>query len=362
MIFRCLLLSLFVCRPSFAAPTCRELFKFDIQKMIDYSREGSREKTFRKSYQEFFAQILIRSNFTVLSRRETLEYLTLLAQWRLLPPSDWSTALFTHAQLQIKDWSDKNFLAFALQRKLTPLQPPRSFLESYRHALKERFHQLSPTTQLETFSAELYHGALWETADMLLFLRAVTKSLNSDSQKLPLKAIKEMYRSILFLTDAQRAPLLSDIAALTEQLEIKMQAYNLSLNDGGTSGSQRNSTTSDPRFVSLVMDLQMLFSGAQFQQEFSSLRQPGFFDPVDLFIAKQQLVVEWDGPHHYFRPLALDGSVREEQMDLVLRPADQARDRLLRGLGYKILRISPPLAKQLDFLDLPSLIQEQNPQ
>ncbi len=346
------------------AVTSDEIHPAEIQQMLKHSRDGSREKTVRRAYREFFARVLGQraSSYTKLSASEALDYLSLLAQWRFLPPEIWSTPFFKIVEQQIDAWAPRDYLAFALQRKLTPLELPLSLLQRYRKSLRETFLLLDVTIQLETFSAELYHGNKWNVDELSFFITALTKSLQMRSGKLQIKPLKETYRALFFLTDSERktlAPLTDDLIV---QLDTKLAEYGLTLSDGGKSGSKfSRSTTTDPRYVSLIMDLHMLYPQTKFAHEYSDANKIGFYDPVDLLIVEPRLIIEWDGAHHYYRQVSLDGTVYEDQAHLVLRPTDRARDRLLRDAGYRILRISPPLAKQLDFIDIPALIIEQNP-
>ncbi len=373
------LLILFAGSFSQAALQCKELFVVEtlaldtptkiqpaeIQQMLKHSRDGSREKTVRRAYREFFSRVFNQpvSSYAKLSASEALDYLSLLAQWRFLPPEVWNAEFLKTIESHLDTWTPRDYLTFALQRKLTPLELPGSFLQHYRKNLRDLFGRFDTTTQLETFSTELYHGSKWGVEDLAFFVVSITQSLQTKSGKLQIKPLKETYRALFFLTASERQTLAPVIQDLIVQLDNKLADYGLALADGGVSGSKYSgSTTTDPRYVSLVMDLHMLYPRAQFKSEFSNPEQQGFFDPVDLLIVEPRLVIEWDGAHHYFRKMDLDGTVHAEQGDLVLRPADQARDRILRASGYRILRISPPVAKQLDFIDIPALIKEQNPE
>lgn len=332
--------------------------------MLKYSREGTREKTVRKSYRDFFARVLNQptSTYAQLSAAKTLEYLSLFAQWRLLPPPSWSAPFLKTVELQLEGWTPQDYHTFALQRKLTPMELPQGLLAHYYKNLKDHFLLLDPTTQLETFSAELYHGNKWNLDELSFFIQTLSQSLQNHSDKINIKPLKETYRSLFFLSASEQQALAPAIRDLNEQIDAKLAAYGLTLSEGGTSGSKFNrSTTTDPRYVSLVMDLHMLYPRTKFVQEYSDPNKIGFYDPVDLLLVEPKIIVEWDGGHHYFRQVITDGTVFDEQVHLVLRPTDQARDRLLRESGYRILRISPPLAKQLDFIDIPALILEQNP-
>jgi very-short-patch-repair endonuclease len=367
------LLILFFCGISQATLQCQDVFavesqlpitQTELRQMLQYSRDGSREKTVRRSYRDFFARVLSQpdSFYERLSASEALDYLSLLAQWRFLPSETWSAPFLKIIEQQIPLWSSRDYLAFALQRKLTPLELPESFLQRYRTTLRENFSRLNITTQLETFSAELYHGNKWNIEELSFFITILTHGLQSESVKLQIKPLKETYRALHFLTDSERTTLAPAMAELIVQLDRKLAEYELSLADGGKSGSKFvRSTTTDNRYVTLVMDLHQLYPRAKFVPEYLDANKIGFYDPVDLLIVEPKLIVEWDGGHHYFRQIATNGTVFEEQAHLVLRPTDQARDRLLRQAGFRILRISPPLAKQLDFIDIPALIQEQNP-
>ncbi len=374
------LLILFISVFSDASVQCQEIFATatfgptpgtqveidpsEIHQMLRYSREGSREKTVRPAYRNFFARLLSQpaSSHSKLTASEALEYLSLLAQWRFLPPETWSAAFLKTIEKQMHLWTSRDYLEFALQRKLTPLELPLSLLQHYRKSLKQTFLLLDTTAQLETFSAELYHGNQWNVDELSFFITTLTQSLQIQSAKLQIKPLKETYRSLFFLTASEQKTLTPAIEDLVVQLNRKLGEYDITLADGGKSGSKfSRSTTTDPRYVSLVMDLHMLFPRTKFVNEYSDPQRIGFYDPVDLMIVEPRLIIEWDGAHHYFRQIAMNGTVLDGQADLVLRPTDQARDRLLRDAGYRILRISPPLAKQLDFIDIPALIQEQNP-
>lgn len=336
----------------------------EIRAMIKHGRDGSRERIFRKSYMDFFARVLSSTSQALapLSTTEALSYLSLFAQWRLLPPAPWSSDFFAKLEQELPSWSPKHFLAFAEQRKVSPLALPVSFHQTYLAIVKNSFLNFNPTTQLEVVSAELYHGLPWSIEELRFFINAITTSLKNDPRKLQIKSLKELYRALLFLPTSEQTLLNTEIAALTGQLEIKLQLYGLSLVSGGRSGSRHtHSSTRDPRFTSAVMALRQLFPPDHFLYEFFDFTIPGFFDPVDLLIAEHKIVVEWDGLHHYFRPLNEDGSLRERHEDLVLRPLDQSRDRQLRLLKYRILRISPVHARHLDDLDIETLLNEQNP-
>jgi hypothetical protein len=368
------LLILFSCGVSQAALQCQDVFvvetqspvtQTELRQMLQYSRDGSREKTVRRTYRDFFARVLTQpvEFYAKLSANEALEYLLLFAQWRFLPSETWSAPFLKIIEQQIPLWTPRDYLAFALQRKLTPLELPESFLLSYRKSLQENFSRLNTTAQLETFSAELYHGNKWDIDELSFFITTLTHDLQADSGKLQIKPLKETYRALFFLTAAERTTLAPVMTELVAQLDQKLAEYDLSLADGGKSGSKFvRSTTTDNRYVTLMMDLHQLYPRAKFLPEYLDANKIGFYDPVDVLIVEPKLIVEWDGGHHYFRQISTHGTVFDEQAHLVLRPTDQARDRLLREAGYRILRISPPLAKQLDFIDIPALIQEQNPE
>ncbi len=351
------------CRDVFIHSSHQPVSQTEVREMLKQSRNGVREKTIPTHVREFFTRVLAQplSLYETLPPKAALEYLSLFAQWRLLPPQKWNDTLLDTIQSQIVLWRSQEFLSFALQRKLTPLKLPAPLLNLYLLKLRETFAQMDANTQLETFSAELYHGHNWSADDLKFLIQTLTVSLQGSAETLRIKPLKETFRGLSFLTASEHCQLKTEIKNLVEQLDLKLQEYGFGLADGGTSGSLHSITiSSDARYLTLAMELKMLFPGAKFRHEYLDPNKPGFYDPVDLLIVEPRLVVEWDGAHHYFRRISQSGIVNEGQTDLVLRPADQARDRILRSEGYNILRISPPLAKQLDSLDIFALITEQN--
>ncbi len=348
------------CLELFSLSDTKSISQNDVQKMLDQSRDGSRQTHLSKDQLDFFMSLLHQTPqaLDLLSPKASLEQLSVFAQWRLLPPRAWSDSAWQRLAVKIDSWASKEFLAFALQRKVSPLDIPNDFLQAYLASLRQKFTSLDLNTQLETFSAELYHGNPWTSKDFEFYVSHLTERLREKTGKVQIKPLKEVHRGLLFTSDSQQSPL---ILGLREQLENHLQKYNLSLDDGGASGVRFSSSTTDSRFVTLAMDLLQLFPGSQFKYEYKDTLTPGFFDSVDLLVVEPRLVVEWDGPHHYFRSISAEGDVFVSYDLSKLRPLDTQRDRVLRAQGYRILRISPLHAKQLDALNIEGLIQRQNP-
>ena len=103
------------------------------------------------------------------------------------------------------------------------------------------------------------------------------------------------------------------------------------------------------------------FTRAQKMEEYSNPNELGFFDPVDLFYPSLRLIVEWDGPHHYFNSINSQGEIGLGINSLTLRPFDQLKDELLRAQGYYILRIPKELNEFLNHTTIRELIEQQNP-
>lgn len=348
------------CLEFFSISDTKTISQNEVQKMLDQSRDGSRQTHLSEEQLDFFTRVLQQTPHALdsLSSKASLEQLSVFAQWRLLPPKTWSDSIWQRLSVKIDSWASKEFLAFALQRKISPLEIPNDFIQAYLVTLRQKFTSLDLNTQLETFSAELYHGNPWTSQDFEFYVSHLTERLREKTGKVQINPLKEVHRGLLFTSDSQQSPLL---IGLREQLEKHLQKYNLSLDDGGASGVRFSSTTTDSRFVTLAMDLLQLFPGSQLKYEHKDTLTAGFFDSVDLLVVEPRLVVEWDGPHHYFKTMSNEGDVFASYDLSQLRPLDTQRDRVLRAQGYRILRISPTHAKQLDSLNIESLIQQQNP-
>jgi len=244
------------------------------------------------------------------------------------------------------------------------MEESESLALMWKQNLVEHISSWSLTTQLEVLSAELYrfvpHFSLDELEGLLL---QIDQSLKNNQPPKVINGLKDLYRGVLFAQVLY--PELSQelVSRLREAIDQILDKKGFSLNENGRSGTrgQVKPNTSELflRFKNIV---ERTFPDQERFLEYSETQTAGLFDPVDIFIPSQRLIIEWDGLLHFFNPVT-DNGIIDYSADLrVLRPLDQIKDRVLRMQGYRVLRVTPDM--KLQWLDVPLsyLIEQQNPQ
>jgi very-short-patch-repair endonuclease len=380
---RVLLTLLLISSVSHAQPTqCSDLFTLEasspshsatealleLQILIAKGKDAVRSQKWSDGDKRAFQRILLLKEVDMqsLETRQLLDLYSLFARWNLMAPPEFQNRLFNTLQGRLSSWSAKDYLSFAISRKITPAPLPEKFSQLIKTQILQKLTSWDLNTQLEVLGAEIFQQSKYTIKEMNILLSQVTASLADSSQILRLKPVKELYRALLLLRATEPTVFYIPILKLEQQLEKQMQAQSLTFNEDGTSGADNAPVTTTLKRILFEARLDELFRGEAKISEYSNPALLGFYDPVDILYPRIQLVVEWDGRHHYFRNVSLeaDTATGAEQLVFrgnVLRPIDQVRDRILRRQGYRILRISMQMNEQLETMDIMQLFQEQNP-
>ncbi len=222
-----------------------------------------------------------------------------------------------------------------------------------------RFPELNASTQLEVLAAEIMQGSRWNLRQTKDLLEQTSISVETEPGILRLKPLKEMFRALSFLRATEPTFFFHEIVRLETALENQLNRQNLSLQEGGTSGSNNPNRPFGPSFVELQNRIDTRWPGQEKVFEAMEPQTLGLFDPVDLYYPNLRLVVEWDGPIHYFRQLNDRGGL--ENHVFVLRPIDAIKDQSLRQLGISVLRWPKHLNHLVERVDIEAIIQSQNP-
>lgn len=345
---------------------CSQLLTPTLQAQIDQlelnefnkqARNAIRSQTYRDHQISVFKKLLSlnKDEISQLSTSQLIKIFSSFAQWNFLPPSEYSELLLKELEIRLPQWRDKDFFHFAFYRKLTPLILPESFLETYKKVVLERFESLSTESMMEVLGAELFHTTVWSTHEANLLVKTVTNKLNATQREFRIKPLKELYRGLLSLRALEPGAFFSAIVPLEQAIEEKLALLNLSLSEDGTSGAQNDEHRISPERQAFEFRLDNYLGRTEKRREYANPILPGFYDPVDVFYPEKRLILEWDGPQHYFRSLWPDGRLNTD-IPRVLRPIDQIKDKSLARQSYQVLRISPELTDILPLLEIEELL------
>ncbi len=351
------------------APQCTQVFRtsvtlaeFSFASLQDKAKLGKRavrRGQWRIKDQEFFRRLeeLSSADLKTLPLVSRIQILNVLAQWNLLAGKKFTKQL-EESLKPLSQWKAKHFLHFGLVRKLSPQEFSSDFVQSYRKNVLLHFQNWSTNTQLEVLGAEILQGAFWSQRQTLDLLAHLTENLRNQKDPLRIKPLKEFYRAMSFLRATQPSFFFEPLVHLESLLEGELKKIGLSLEEGGTSGANNPHRPLGPTFYQLINKIDEIYPNQEKVFEYMNPSHLGFFDPVDLYYPELGLVVEWDGPVHYFRQ-GLDGEVLKPH-EYRLRPLDQAKDEILRRMGISVLRWGRQHNSLLDSLDVDSFISNQN--
>ena len=133
----------------------------------------------------------------------------------------------------------------------------------------------------------------------------------------------------------------------------------LSLYQGGSSGSNNPERPFGPSFIRLMEVIDARFPNEAKKYEYFDSRMMGLFDPVDLYYPNLRLIVEWDGPIHYFKTFNPNGTINHQTN--TLRPWDKVKDTSLNTLGISVFRLNKQMNHLLETQDINEMIKKQNP-
>ncbi len=333
-----------------------------LQALAQQGRKSVRKNQWPRSILETFMDFTRLSNQEVatLTIPQTLALLNAFGHWNLLIPRALNSRLQSRMQADLTQWSRRDFLEFALFRKISPQVFSGAFLRAYRQQVLLRFPELNASTQLEVLAAEIMQGSRWSLRQTKSLLEQTSLSVETESGILRLKPLKEMFRALSYLRASEPTFFFPEIVRLESALETQLNRQDLSLQEGGTSGSNNPQRPFGPSFIELQNRIDGRWPGQEKVFEAMEPQTLGLFDPVDLYYPNLRLVVEWDGPIHYFRQLNSSG--RLDSNAFVLRPIDSIKDQSLRQLGISVLRWPKHLNHLVERVDIEGIILSQNPQ
>lgn len=297
-------------------------------------------------------------NLQQLSISQRIAMLTAHGKWNLLVEPQLMTRLESSFG-DLSTWKPKSFLQFALFRKISPQELSPSFLRIYRRELVRRFEEFDTNTQLEVLAAEIIQRTSFTARELDQLFTQVSRSLQAETGILRLKPVKEFYRALIYLRATQPTFFFNQAVGIEILLNGQLQRQGLSLDQGGTSGANNPVRPFGPSFESLVRRIDDLYPRQEKLFEFMDASQWGFFDPVDLYYPNLRLVVEWDGPIHYYRRMTPDGAL--DPGAYILRPIDTIKDQSLRRLGVAVLRWGRHQNHLTETVDIEALIHQTNP-
>lgn len=337
-----------------------------LEEMTLVGKKVMRQGSLSAEHQDFFRFIieLNKSQLTQLEPKHLLGLFKLFSYWNIYPPKEFQTQFWQAMTAHLPLWTFTNYENFALMRKLNPMVPSSEFLIAWKTLLLKNFPQMSATRQLEVLGAELLHQTYFSMAELRYLIDTTTQSVLLKKAQLPIKSLKEMFRALLLLRAFETGVFFVEVHRLEQALENQLNSQGLSLDQAGRSGDLNNqqSAASSPLLKYIEQQMNISFGFSPKEYEFSSAAQFGFFDPVDIYYSDLRLIVEWDGPHHYFKKIDHNANWIKGHEQLVLRPMDRARDAILKRHGYSIFRISSELNNQIGTTDIVDLIKEQNPE
>lgn len=334
-----------------------EIERLELSEFIKQAKTVLRSQNYSESQIAVFSKLLSLTPAQIggASTHNLLKIHSVFAHWNFLPPDTYVENLYHELKARLPQWNEKNFSYFAFSRKLTPLVLPAVFLKAYNNELLRRFEKFSVPTQMEVLGAELFHGSRWSSKETHRLLLTLAHNLSMAPEEIRIKPLKELYRGLLYLRAMEPSLFFNSIVRLEQAIESRLSVYQISLNEDGTSGAQNDDHKLSPARKSFELRLDEYLRFPKKIREYANPVTPGFYDPVDVFYPDQNLILEWDGHHHYFRTLWPDGRLNTE-IPRVLRPMDQIKDASLKRHGYQVLRISPEFTDILPLLDLEELL------
>ncbi len=343
-----------------------ESSKEALHAMIQAGKINLRQGTYSPLHQNVFRFVvnLRKSDLALLAAPDLIDLFKLFSFWNLYPPRSFQAHLWAAMTEQVPRWTHKDHLSFALARKLNPLTPSAKFLSTWKSTILKNFSQLDATSQLEVLGAELLHQTNFSSAETRYLLTTATNAVLAHDKPLHIKPLKEMFRGLMVLRAMEPSQFFAPMVRLEQAIEQHLNAEGLSLDQAGRSGDASIDSplrSVPPLRLWVEQQLNMAFGFSPKIYEHTNAAHLGFFDPVDIFYPDMHLIVEWDGPHHYFNKIDTQGKIILGYDQLVLRPMDSARDAILRRNGHAILRIPIELNHEIKSMDIVDLIRRQNP-
>ncbi len=330
-----------------------------LQERAKSGKRAVRRGEWRVKDQDFFRRLeeLKSADLRALPLISRIQLLNVLAQWNLLVGPDFTQRLEESLQ-PLSQWKAKHYLHFGLFRKISPQEFSPEFINAYRKQVFSQFSSWNVNTQLEVLGGEILQGAIWSQRQTLELLGTVSESLRNQNDPLRIKPLKEFYRALSYLRATQPTFFFEAMVDLESLLEVQLRRLGLSLEEGGTSGANNPHRPLGESFYNLIAKIDGIYPNQEKVFEYMNPDHLGFFDPVDLFYPEIGLVVEWDGPVHYFRE-GLDSDILSPSQ-YTLRPLDRAKDEILRRMGISVLRWGRQHNSLLKDLQVDDLISSQN--
>lgn len=318
-----------------------------LDQITRYGRKFYRKNYTPQGYKDFFA-LINRFSFDEINSLPISKRISLLktfSRWNLLPSSDFSTHLFKSLEQDISKWSGDDFFTFGLVRKISPLTPPDSFLDTYKKEVLKKFPDFQPKIAIMVLSGEFFQRTTFETNQMdhlLISSASKIKGLN-DSERGTVASIKDFYRGLLYLKKIDNNFYAAQVSFLVKTIKAKLKDLNSSLDNNtvinGKNSSENEGIETAKQLSYIKSIIQKHFGLTESEKEYSRSYQPGFFDPVDEVYFDIKIVVEADGQHHYFKVIDENGVIIDEYEALVLRPIDQLKDATLKLSGFSVVRL-----------------------
>ena len=316
-----------------------------------------------EGYLEVFKEILklSKEDLIQLPKVHLIKLYGLFSYWNILPPQKWSESFLKALEKSSELWSEKDVSDFSLFRRLTPLDLGMSFKSYYLSKMIKEFSSYSLQTKMIVLGTELIHGSYFTVRQLGSMFESLNESFSKHKgSPLRMMDLKDLYRGVMVMKSLEPTLFSESVAKIIVNIEFHLKENGVSLSEGGVSGFSNKQRKKDPYLVRLEEAIDGYLKEDYKVYEYMDGLKPGFFDPVDIYYPNQRLIVEWDGAHHYFKPMSIEGHLKSELKDLVLRPYDQGKDRALKMAGYRVIRFSRQRNYELNNLDVESLILEQN--
>lgn len=299
--------------------------------------------------------------FHQLQPRVLLEIYKLHSEWHVIPPSSHRERLEQALRNSMPSWSPLDHSQFAYALRQQPARLATAFMIQYVRQLRSRFEDFPAETQMTVFTTLIMHRAPVSGATWKSFIRSLRINIKSSGRgRLSENNLRNTLRGALALEQLNAGSLHRDLERLMDVIHRQLRKHGYELHRQGTGG---NETATQ---LALERRLAQLLGDNSEENEFSDPTRAGTFEPRDTLFSPSLILLEWDGQHHFFKPLNEDGTVSiYDIQNWRQHRADTFYDELARRDGYIVFRYSRALLGHPNDLTRQQLIDEirrQNPQ